>query len=165
MAPRPPRHPRSIVLATAVVFDPVFRRALLGRLPVPLKLRQALALECLASQPGIPVTREQLRTVVWEPDVPLYRAALDILIFRLRRRIEPNPQHPTLILTVRGVGYMLAAPAAKSGLLQPGSSGSNLSHPQDTCPTCERTASCFLVRCIPAVLDPRSRPAAHPGGR
>ena len=32
-----------------------------------------------------------------------------MLIMRLRRKIEPNPHQPTLIKTLRGLGYVFAA--------------------------------------------------------
>jgi two-component system phosphate regulon response regulator OmpR len=35
--------------------------------------------------------------------------AIDLRITRLRRKIEPDPAHPDVIRTVRGVGYMFLA--------------------------------------------------------
>jgi two-component system OmpR family response regulator len=35
--------------------------------------------------------------------------SIDVLIGRLRRKIETNPEQPTIIRTVRGAGYMFAA--------------------------------------------------------
>jgi DNA-binding response OmpR family regulator len=40
--------------------------------------------------------------------VPLDRS-IDTLVGRLRKKIEPDPEHPSLIKTVRGVGYVLVA--------------------------------------------------------
>ena len=34
--------------------------------------------------------------------------ACDVHISNLRQKIEPDPQEPELVLTVRGVGYKLA---------------------------------------------------------
>jgi two-component system, OmpR family, response regulator len=39
---------------------------------------------------------------------PLDRS-IDTLVGRLRRKVEPDPEHPTLIKTIRGIGYVLAA--------------------------------------------------------
>jgi DNA-binding response OmpR family regulator len=39
---------------------------------------------------------------------PLDRS-IDALVGRLRRKIEPDPDHPRLVKTVRGVGYVFAA--------------------------------------------------------
>ena len=38
----------------------------------------------------------------WEP----FDRSIDIRIARLRRKIEPDPERPRLIRTVRGAGYM-----------------------------------------------------------
>ena len=37
--------------------------------------------------------------------------AIDLRITRIRRKIEPSPEKPTVIRTVRGVGYMFVPPA------------------------------------------------------
>jgi two-component system KDP operon response regulator KdpE len=53
---------------------------------------------------------DQLLTSVWGPE---YRDDLDYLrsyIRYLRQKIEANPAEPKLILTVPGIGYMLARP-------------------------------------------------------
>ena len=64
-----------------------------------------------AANRGLP-EGEQLLTEVWGPQ---YRAEVDYLrsyIHHLRKKLEGDPANPTLIVTVQGVGYMLASPAA-----------------------------------------------------
>jgi DNA-binding response OmpR family regulator len=39
---------------------------------------------------------------------PLDRS-IDSLVVRLRKKIEPDPNHPTLVKTVRGIGYVFTA--------------------------------------------------------
>ena len=41
----------------------------------------------------------------WSP----YDRSIDSLIVRLRKKIEPDPENPRLIKTVRGIGYVFAA--------------------------------------------------------
>ena len=56
------------------------------------------------------VLHEQLLTAVWGPE---YRDDIDYLrayVRYLRRKIEPDPAHPTFVLTKPGVGYMLVCP-------------------------------------------------------
>ncbi len=56
----------------------------------------------------------QLLTAVWGAE---YRDDLDYLrayVRYLRRKLESDPAHPQLIVTVQGVGYMLACPADDS---------------------------------------------------
>ena len=62
-------------------------------------------LTCLARRPGQVFTREQLLEQVWG-----YRDASDtrlvnVHVQRLRSKIERDPENPTLVLTVRGIGY------------------------------------------------------------
>jgi len=40
----------------------------------------------------------------------VFDRSIDIQILRLRRKLESDPSNPKLIVTERGVGYMLASP-------------------------------------------------------
>ena len=59
----------------------------------------------LATARGDVVTREQLLQRVWGYDYFGDTRLLDVHVRRLRRKIEPDPDDPTLVLTVRGSGY------------------------------------------------------------
>ncbi|MEC3975827.1 response regulator transcription factor [Amycolatopsis sp. H20-H5] len=59
----------------------------------------------LASADGQVVTREQLLQRVWGHDYFGDTRLLDVHVRRLRRKIEPDPDDPVVVLTVRGVGY------------------------------------------------------------
>lgn len=65
-----------------------------------------LLLEIVGAQGRI-VTREELLQRVWGYDYFGDTRLLDVHIRRLRRKVERNPDRPTVILTVRGVGYRL----------------------------------------------------------
>jgi DNA-binding response OmpR family regulator len=39
----------------------------------------------------------------------VFDRSIDVQILRLRRKLEPDPSHPTLIKTERGAGYLLDA--------------------------------------------------------
>ncbi len=55
------------------------------------------------------VTRQQLLSDVWGyNNLPLTRT-VDNFVAKLRRKIEPNPQHPLYIVTVHGAGYRFSA--------------------------------------------------------
>src|SRR5262245_16374526 len=54
-------------------------------------------------------SRQELLTRVWGESIALQEHAVDVHIHSLRQKIEPNPARPTLVLTVRGVGYKLRA--------------------------------------------------------
>ena len=55
------------------------------------------------------LTRDQLLDYVadrgWQP----YDRSIDVLVVKLRRKIEPDPKHPVMIQAVRGMGYKFAA--------------------------------------------------------
>ncbi len=65
----------------------------------------------LAKNPNCVMTHSDLLGKVWGPE---YRDDVDYLrayIRYLRRKLEQDPSNPEHILTVQGVGYMLACPA------------------------------------------------------
>ena len=82
--------------------------------PVSLTNAEFLLLEALVQSPNRVLSREQLleRTHSYEADV--FDRTIDVLILRLRRKIESNPHAPKLIRTERGAGYVFDAVVAKS---------------------------------------------------
>ena len=55
------------------------------------------------------ITRENLRDAVWDSAGEYVSDnALNVYIKRLRQKIETDPTDPTIILTVRGLGYRIA---------------------------------------------------------
>ena len=61
----------------------------------------------LAKRPGQVFTRELLLQRVWDYEYLGESHLVDVAIQRLRAKVEDDPSHPTLIKTVRGVGYRL----------------------------------------------------------
>ena len=55
------------------------------------------------------LNREQLLALTHSESTEVFDRTIDVLIMRLRRKIEPNPHQPTLIKTLRGLGYVFAA--------------------------------------------------------
>ncbi len=74
---------------------------------VELSAREFDLLRILAINAGRVVTRRTLFDSVWGPDFFGDERALDVYIRFLRRKIEADPDRPTIIHTVRGVGYRL----------------------------------------------------------
>jgi DNA-binding response OmpR family regulator len=69
--------------------------------------REFEILRYLAGREGRLVTRDELLQLVWGyKEAPVTRA-VDSFIFRLRRKIEPDPHHPRYIRTAHGGGYRL----------------------------------------------------------
>ena len=59
----------------------------------------------LASNPGIVLTQEQIFEAVWNMDSDSCHSSVVIVIYNLRKKIEPDSKNPTYIKTVLGVGY------------------------------------------------------------
>jgi two-component system response regulator RegX3 len=77
---------------------------------VPLPLKEFELLEQLLLHAGRVVTRDSLIDQVWGYDYVGDTKTLDVHIKRLRSRIEKDPSKPTLITTIRGLGYRFEAP-------------------------------------------------------
>jgi len=63
----------------------------------------------LARRPKQVFTRELLLELVWNYDYLGDSRLVDAAVQRLRSKVEDDPKEPTLIRTVRGVGYRLDA--------------------------------------------------------
>ena len=50
-------------------------------------------------------TKKQIYTQVWAEEYAFDDSNIMSFISKLRKKIEPDPEHPFYILTVRGVGY------------------------------------------------------------
>ncbi|MBV8534934.1 MAG: response regulator transcription factor [Alphaproteobacteria bacterium] len=73
-------------------------------------------LAVLATRAGRAQTRDQLLDAIAGRESAPFDRTIDVLIARLRRKIEVDPKSPKLILTMPGFGYKFAeaaAPAAK----------------------------------------------------
>ena len=70
---------------------------------------QILAL--LMQAEGRVVARDELFRRVWNIEDGDGTRALDVHVSHLRRIVEPDPRHPCLIVTERGLGYRLESPA------------------------------------------------------
>ena len=67
-------------------------------------------LELFISHPDEVLSREFIQQQIWR-DSKLYQSsrAVDVHVQRLRKKIEPNIENPTTIVTVAGVGYRFQA--------------------------------------------------------
>ncbi|MGE5506397.1 MAG: response regulator [Actinomycetota bacterium] len=66
-------------------------------------------LAALARNAGRALTRDQLLDMTQHDGEAVVDRTIDVLVGRLRRKIEADPRHPAIILTVHGVGYRLVA--------------------------------------------------------
>src|SRR6202041_3225064 len=77
---------------------------------VPLWRSEFTLLATLLGAPGRALSREQLLDAVSGRRAEPFDRSIDVLIGRLRRKIEPDPKAPQLIVTVAGFGYKFATP-------------------------------------------------------
>jgi DNA-binding response OmpR family regulator len=67
-------------------------------------------LAAFVSAPQRVLTRDQLLDLSRLHNAEVYDRSIDVQILRLRRKIEPDPAHPSFIKTERGAGYLFDAP-------------------------------------------------------
>ncbi|GAA1994894.1 response regulator transcription factor [Isoptericola halotolerans] len=79
-----------------------------GGAAVSLPLKEFDLLELLLRNAGRVLTRGQLIDRVWGADYVGDTKTLDVHVKRIRSKIEADPGSPSLLLTVRGLGYKLA---------------------------------------------------------
>ena len=89
-----------------VEIDLSAHKVTVGGKPVKLKEMEFRLLTYLAQNLGRVVTKEELLENVW-PDPYVGEGTLSVHIRHLREKIEKDPNHPQLILTVWGTGYRM----------------------------------------------------------
>ncbi len=123
--------------------------------PIELTRTEFNLLEAFMQQPGHTLTRDDLLEKAMGYAYEGMGRALDTHIRNLRRKIEPDPDDPTYIQTVYGVGYRLAGSAATEPAHE-----SPVGSPQ---PDDRRRVVC---RFLPAILvDHAGWPGWPAGGR
>lgn len=97
-----------VIEAGALRIDPGHEEAYKDGHLLDLSTTEYRLLEALAARAGHTVTRGDLLRRVWGMRAGDTRT-LDVHIFRLRRKIEDDPDSPKLLHTVHGRGYRLAS--------------------------------------------------------
>jgi two-component system alkaline phosphatase synthesis response regulator PhoP len=92
--------------------DPARHEVTKAGQPVALSAMEFRLLEFFLRHRGRVYSRTQLLDHVWGQDRFVEPRTVDVHIRRLREKVEDDPQRPTLILTVRGVGYKCREGAA-----------------------------------------------------
>lgn len=72
-----------------------------------LTQKEVMIVKALAERAGEVISREDILEKVWGYEVFPSTRTVDNFVVRLRKRFEPDPEHPRYIHTVRGVGYRL----------------------------------------------------------
>ncbi len=72
---------------------------------IPLTRGEFALLRVFVSRPGRALSRETILNAVADRPLEPFDRSVDVLVSRLRRKIEPDPRAPQLIVTVPGEGY------------------------------------------------------------
>ena len=89
-----------------VTLEPATRQVRRGDREIPLSSREFALLAFLMRAPGRVFSRAQLLEHVWDDHFDPIGNAVDVLVGRVRRKLDPDGRRP-LIHTVRGAGYVL----------------------------------------------------------
>ncbi|MGV8852266.1 MAG: response regulator [Rhodoglobus sp.] len=95
----------SILEAGGVRMDVERHTVTVDGVDVSMPLKEFELLELLLRNGGRVLTRGQLIDRVWGADYFGDTKTLDVHIKRIRSKIEKTPSQPTLLVTVRGLGY------------------------------------------------------------
>lgn len=93
------------IIAGPVVIRPDRHEVLIHGQQQELTLKEYELLKHLVLNAGKVLRREYLLSKIWGYDFAVDTRTLDVHIRYLRQKIEPDPTRPSLIETVRGVGY------------------------------------------------------------
>lgn len=93
-----------------LAIDPIRREVTLDSELVPLTALEFDLLHFLASHPGRVWRRTELIQKVWDYEYVGDQRVVDVHIGQIRKKIEIDTTQPTLIQTVRGVGYKFEPP-------------------------------------------------------
>ena len=91
-----------------IALDLLSRRVTRGGAPIDLRPREFALLEYLMRNAGKVVSKTMILSHVWEYNFDPQTNIVDVLVSRLREKID-RPFEKKLLHTVRGVGYVLRA--------------------------------------------------------
>jgi DNA-binding response OmpR family regulator len=100
--PRPER----IVIGNLVIDATTMQVTVDARL-ISLTTSEFALLHALAQRTGRVLGREQLLQLLHGSSDEAFDRSIDVVVSRLRHKIEQDPRNPRMLKTVRGAGYML----------------------------------------------------------
>jgi two-component system, OmpR family, KDP operon response regulator KdpE len=100
----------SITTLDGIEIDLVKQRVVKHGTPQRLTPTEWALLRALVLHAGRPLSPKQLWDIVWAREFGDFATHVRVHITHLRRKIEPDPSTPRLIVTEPGVGYRFSAP-------------------------------------------------------
>ena len=93
-----------------IEIDPGAMILTVGGNAVPTTATEFRLLDYFARHTGRVFTRDQLLDAVWRDTAYVTPRSVDVYVRRIREKIEPDPENPRYLRTVRGAGYRFEAP-------------------------------------------------------
>ena len=93
-----------------IEIDPASMTLNVGGKAVTTTATEFRLLEYFARHSGRVFTRDQLLDSVWRDTAFVTPRSVDVYVRRIREKIEPDPENPRYLKTVRGAGYRFEAP-------------------------------------------------------
>lgn len=109
-ANQPPLIKASRLHSGDLILDRKTRRAYWKGQPLELTPKALALLEYLMIHPDEVLTRDRLLDAVWGWDYPIATRAVDMRIAEIRKALGDDPEHPSFIETIIGIGYRFLAP-------------------------------------------------------
>lgn len=103
------RDESTLLRAGEVTLDPESHDVEVRGTHLRLPLKEFALLKLLLENAGIVLSRGAILSKLWGSAVPTESTSLEVHVRRLRSKIEEDPAHPRLIVTVRGIGYRCEA--------------------------------------------------------
>ena len=108
--PRPER-----IAVGNLVIDTTMMPVTVNGKPISLTTSEFALLHALAQRPGRVLGREQLLQLLHGSSEEAFDRAIDVVVSRLRHKVEDDPRNPRMLKTIRGAGYMLTPGGASGG--------------------------------------------------
>jgi len=91
-----------------LVIDATTMLVTVGGQPIALTTSEFTLLHALAQHRSRVLGREQLLQLLHGSTDDVFDRSIDVVVSRLRQKIEDDPRNPRLLKTIRGAGYLLA---------------------------------------------------------
>lgn len=90
-----------------LVIDATTMQVTVGGKPIALTTSEFALLQALAQRSGRVLGREQLLQLLHGTTEDVFDRSIDVVVSRLRHKIEDDPRNPRMLKTIRGAGYLL----------------------------------------------------------
>lgn len=114
LSPPVKSEPPAIVQMGECTLDLATHRLYTGQgVEVPLTSMEFDLLKAFVEHPDRVLNRDQLMDLAHHRRVGAFDRSIDLRVMRIRRKIEADPEHPQVLKTIRGAGYMFVSGTKK----------------------------------------------------